>query len=420
MAAPLQSELEETEQPSTQSRLRWLRVAGPGIITEGADNDPAGITTYSKVGATTGFGQLWLLVLSIPLLIAIQGMAGRLGSVTKLGLAELIRNQFGLPIAMIAAIVVTVANVATIGADLVAMAAVLQLLTRLRLIFFIVPLVVIMGYITIFQNFKTVQRLFLWLVAVFLAYVVAGVLAHPDWGRVLQQTLVPPLSLKPTYVVAAVGLLGTTINPYLFYWQAAGEREERRGVERMTDTYVDISAGMLMSNIIAYFIVVSTGATLFQHHHDINTASDAARALQPVAGPAASVLFSVGILGSGFLAIPVLAVSTGYVLAGTLGWRMGLGRQAFNAPGFYSVITLSLLAGVELAISGFSPIKALFYSQVLSGFIAPFLLSLMVILASRRALMGDYACRLWERIGAWLAVVIMAAADLALVVRWAL
>lgn len=393
---------------------RILRIAGPGIITGGADNDPAGIATYSTVGATTGFAQLWLLLLSLPLLIAVQGIAARLGDVTKLGLAELIRSQFGKPIALGAAVLVVGANVATIGADLVAMAAVLELLTHIRLVFFIVPLVVVMGYVTIFQDFKVIEKFMLWLVLVFLTYVIAGILAHPRWGSVLASTFVPPIKPSITYFAGAVGLLGTTITPYLFFWQTAGEREERRGVEQLHETYIDISAGMVFSNLIAYFIVISTAATLYTHGQSVQTAADAARALAPFAGHFATALFAVGILGAGLMAIPVLSVSTGYVVAGTLGWRMGLGRQAYRAPGFYTVIALSMLAGVELAISGFSPIKALFYSQVLDGLIAPILVALMVILVSRRSLMGAYVATMWERAGGWVAVLVMTLADVAL------
>ncbi len=389
-------------------------MAGPGVITGGADNDPAGIATYSTVGATTGVSQLWLLVLSLPLLIAVQGIAARLGDVTKLGLAELIRTEFGRTVAIAAGLLAVIANIATIGADLVAMAAVLQLLTRIRLIFFMVPLVVIMGYVTIFQNFKVIEKFMLWLVLVFLTYVVAGILAHPRWSHVLLSTFIPPIQFNVTYFTGAVGLLGTTITPYLFFWQTAGEREERRGVNQLGDTYIDITSGMVISNVIAYFIVISTASTLFIHHQSIQTAADAAAALKPVAGPFASALFSVGILGAGLLAIPVLAISTGYIVSGTFGWRMGLGRAAYTAPGFYTVIALSFLAGVELAISGFSPIRALFYSQVLDGLVAPILITLMVIMVSRGSLMGVYVATIWERVGGWAAVLVMSLADLAL------
>lgn len=406
---------ETRDEGTPESRWKHLaRIAGPGLITGGADNDPAGIATYSTVGASTGVSQLWLLLLSLPLLIAVQGLAARLGSVTKLGLAELIRNEFGRTVAIAAGILAVAANVGTIGADLVAMAAALELLTHVRLIFFIVPLVVLMGYFTIFQDFKVLEKWMLWLIVVFLTYVVAGFLSRPNWGHVLLSTIIPPIRPSVTYFTGAVGLLGTTITPYLFFWQTAAEREERRGVAQLGDTYIDLASGMLFSNVIAYFIVVSTASTLFLHGRTIATAADAAAALQPFAGRFATVLFAVGVLGAGLLAVPVLAISTGYIVAGTMGWRMGLGREAYSAPGFYSVIALSLLAGVELAIAGVNPIKALFYSQVLDGLVAPVLIAMMVILAGRRRLMGAYIATRWERIGGWAAFAVMAAADLAL------
>lgn len=394
---------------------RVVRIAGPGVITGGADNDPAGIATYSTVGASTGLSQLWLIVLAIPLLVAVQGMAARLGNVTKLTLSELIRSEFGRTMAIIAALLAVGANVATIGADLVAMAAVLQLLTHVKLQFFIVPLVVLMGYVTIFQNFKVIEKFMLWLVGIFFTYIIAGFLAHPNWGMVLLRTVAPPITPSVTYFSGAVGLLGTTITPYLFFWQAAGEREERRGVEQLDESYIDLTSGMVFSNVIAYFIIICTASTLYVHHRTVQTAADAASALAPFAGQWATLLFSVGILGAGLLAIPVLAVSTGYIVAGTFGWKMGLGRQAYAAPGFYSVITLSMLAGVELAIVGFNPIRALFYSQILNGLVAPFLIALMAIMVSRRTLLGDYVANGWERTGGWAAFGVMTLADVALI-----
>jgi NRAMP (natural resistance-associated macrophage protein)-like metal ion transporter len=416
LAEPVR-ELEQQPEPPAKPTgwRRIVRIAGPGLITGGADNDPAGIATYSTVGASTGLSQLWLIVLAIPLLVSVQGMAARLGDVTKLGLAELIRNEFGRTVAIFAGLLAVAANIATIGADLVAMAAVLELLTHIRLIFFIVPLVVIMGYVTIFQNFKVIEKFMLWLVAVFFTYIIAGFLSHPNWGGVFLHTVAPPISPSVTYFSGAVGLLGTTITPYLFFWQTAAEREERRGVRQLGDSYLDLTSGMVFSNIIAYFIVIATATTLFAHHRSVQTAADAAAALQPFAGQWATLLFSAGILGAGLLAIPVLAVSTGYIISGTLGWKMGLGRQAYAAPGFYSVIALSLLAGVELAIVGFNPIKALFYSQILDGLVAPFLIALMVIMVSRRTLLGDYVATVWERVGGWAAFAVMALADAALV-----
>lgn len=415
MARRAQKQSEGSEEQSPNPLAKFFGIVGPGVITGGADNDPSGIVTYSTAGATTGYSQLWLMLLSTPLLLAVQAIAARLGDVTKLGLAELLRNEFGRWIAISVGLLVVVANVATIGADLVGMASVLELLTHIRLIYFIVPLVVVMGYVTVFQDFKVIEKMLLWLVVVFTTYIVAGFLSHPRWNTVLASTFVPPLKPDLAYFTSAVGLLGTTITPYLFFWQTAAEREARRGVEELKTSYIDVFSGMIYSNVIAYFIIISTASTLYAHHRSISTARDAAAALKPFAGDFATLLFSIGILGAGLLAIPILSISTGYVVAGTFGWRMGLGREAFSAPGFYAVIVLALLAGVELAISGFSPIKAMFYSQVLDGLVAPVLLVCMLILVSRPGLMGRFTASIWEKIGGWSATAVMVIADIAFI-----
>src|SRR6202030_4254808 len=253
------------------------------------------------------------------------------------------------------------------------------------------------------------------LVAVFATYIVAAFLARPDWGDVLRSTVVPQLVFSPEYVLGAVGLLGTTITPYLFFWQASGEVEEKRGVQGISRSHVDISVGMVWSNITAFFIVVSTGAVLFAHHTAVHSAADAARALEPVAGRYASVLFAVGIIGAGLLAIPVLAASAAFGVAGLAGWRRGLGRHAQNPPQFYVGIGLAFLVAMELAISAVDPIKALFYSQVLDGIIAPVLIVLLVLLTSSRKLMGDFVNGLPTRVIGWSAAGVMILADAGMV-----
>jgi Mn2+/Fe2+ NRAMP family transporter len=391
-----------------------LRSIGPGVITGGADNDPAGIATYSVVGASAGFSQNWLLFLSTPLLITVQTMCAKVANVTKGDFASVIRTTYGRGVATPAVLLMVVANVITMGADLLAMAAALDLVTHVRFIYWVVPLAAIMAFLTIFTNYKVLAKYLLWLVLVFAAYIVAAFLARPSWPDVLAQTITPHIDPTPTYFVAAVGLLGTTITPYLFVWQASGEIEERRGVQGITRSQLDIAAGMVWSNITAFFIIVATGAVLFSQHAQIRTAADAARALEPVAGPYAADLFAIGIVGSGLVAIPVLAASTAYGLGGLMGWRTGLGRNASSAPQFYLVMGLAFLVAVELAISSIDPIKALFYSQVLDGLIAPVLIVLVLLITSSRKLMGDFANGPLTRIFGWLAVVVMVGADLAL------
>ncbi len=392
-----------------------LHTVGPGVISGGADNDPAGIATYSIVGATVGFAQNWLLFLSTPLLIAVMQMSARVANVTKSDLASLLRTTFGARVASPAVVLMVIANVITMGADLLAMGAAIELLTGIKFIYWIVPLVALMAGVTIFLDYKTVSKFLLWLVAVFATYIVAAVLARPDWGDVIRSTFLPRISLSPDYLLGAVALLGTTITPYLFFWQASSEVEEKRGVQSIDRTNIDIATGMVLSNLIAFFIIVATGAVLFSHHAQIHTAADAARALQPFAGRYATVLFSVGVIGAGLLAIPVLASSAAFGVAGLAGWRRGLGRNPRNAPQFYVVIGLAFLVAMELAIAAVDPIKALFYSQVLDGLIAPVLIVLLVILTSSRKLMGDFVNGLPTKVFGWAAAVVMIGADVALV-----
>src|SRR5579859_5662380 len=349
---------------------------GPGVISGGADNDPAGIATYSVVGATAGFSQNWLLFLATPMLV--------------------------------------VANVITMGADLLAMAAAMELLTGVKFIYWVVPLVAVMAGIIIFLDYRLVSKYLLWLVAFLGAYIVAAMLAHPDWGDVLHNTVVPHITLSPDYLLAAVAMLGTTITPYLFFWQTSGEVEEKRGVQRLSRSNLDIAMGMIWSNFTAFFIIVATGAVLYSHHAEIKTAADAARALQPFAGHYATAIFAIGIIGAGLLAIPVLAASAAFGVAGLAGWRRGLGRHPRNAPQFYLVIGVAFLIAMELAISSVDPIKALFYSQVIDGLIAPVLIVLMLIVTSSRKLMGDFANGVTTKVFGWAAVAVMVFMDLAL------
>jgi Mn2+/Fe2+ NRAMP family transporter len=301
------------------------------------------------------------------------------------------------------------------GADLLAMGAAFELLTGVKFIYWIVPLAAVMAIVTIFTDYKVLSKYLLWLVAVFATYILAAFLSRPDWGAVLRSTVVPQISFSPDYLLGAVGLLGTTITPYLFFWQASGEIEERRGVQGISRRNVDITAGMVWSNLTAFSILVATGAVLYSHHATIKTAADAARALEPFAGEYATALFAIGVIGAGLLAIPVLAASAAFGVAGLAGWRRGLGRHAKNAPQFYVVIGLAFLVAMELAVSSVNPIKALFYSQVLDCLIAPVLVILLLILTSSRKLMGDFVNGIATNVIGWAAVALMILADLAVV-----
>jgi Mn2+/Fe2+ NRAMP family transporter len=391
-----------------------LRAFGPGLITGGADNDPSGITSYSIVGATAGFAQNWLLLLSTPMLIAVIEMSARVANVTKSDLATVLRTTFGRAVATPAVLLMVIPSVITMGADLLAMAAAFQILTGVRYVYSVVPMAALMAVVTIFLDYRIVSRYLLWLVGFLGMYIVAALLARPDWVEVLRSTVVPQVSLTPAFAFAAVAMLGTTITPYLFFWQASGEVEERRGVQRLSRTRIDIAAGAVWSNVTAFFIIVATGAVLYSHHAQIRTASDAARALEPFAGHYATVIFAAGIIGAGLLAIPVLAAASAYGVAGLAGWRRGLGRIPRNAPQFYVVIGLAFLVAMELAVSSIDPVKALFYSQVLNGLISPVLIVLILLLTSSRKVMGDFVNRPLSNVFGWAAAVVMLLADIAL------
>jgi Mn2+/Fe2+ NRAMP family transporter len=394
-----------------------VKSAGPGLITGGADNDPSGITSYSIIGATTGYAQNWLLLLATPVLYGVIEMSARLANVTKTDLGTLLRTTFGRAIATPAVLLMVIPSVITMGADLLAMAAAFQLLTGIRYIYSVVPMAALMAIITIFLDYRIVSRYMMWLVAFLGLYIVAALIARPDWLDVVKSTLIPQLSFTPDYVFGAVALLGTTITPYLFFWQTSGEVEEKRGVQHLKSAKVDIAAGVIWSNITAFFVIVATGATLYVNHAHIRTASDAARALEPVAGHYATAVFAIGIIGAGLLAIPVLAAASAYGIAGVAGWRHGLGRNPKNAPQFYIVIGLAFLVAVELAVSAVDPVRALFYSQVLNGLIAPVLIVLVLLLASSRKVMGDFANGKLSNVLGGLAALVIVAADVALVIQ---
>lgn len=397
---------------------KLIKESLPGFITGGADNDPAGIATYSISGATFGFAQLWLMVLATPMLIAVQSMCAKLGNVQRKGLSVILREQFSPTVGWIAAGILIIANIFTIGADLVAMSAVSELVTGIKLIYWILPFTIMIWYIVLFKNYKKISRFLLWMVAFFAAYIIAAFLSHPNWTEVFRYLVLPPLhGVSKSYYIAAVAILGTTITPYLFFWQVKEEMEEHKtkasALAEVSHEDRTTAPGFIYSQVITIFIIIATGATLFRAGISIESAADAAKALTPIAGSAATWLFAIGILGAGFLAIPVLSASTAYVVAETAGWKHdSLSSKIHTAKGFYAVITLSLFAGIAVVISGISPIKALYYSQILNGLLAPFLLVLIIILANRKKVMGELRNGWFDNFFGTLAILIMFAAGI--------
>ena len=395
--------------------IRWRKILRrwvPGIISGGADNDPSGIATYSISGAQFGYQQLWLLVLSTPMLIAIQAMCARLGDVKGKGLMAIMRDHFAPIFAVSASVVLVITNIATLGADLAGMADALGLATHSNFIWWVIPVSVIMWYVILFQNHKVIEKYLFFLSFAFLGYIVSGFLSKPDWFRVVREIFLSSVTPSVPFFLAGLGLMGTTITPFLFFWQARQGVEEHKSKQELLHEAKqedkEIAPGFLYSNLISLFIIISTASVFHARgSYTIVTAADAARALEPLAGRFATYLFSFGIICSGLLAVPVLAASTAYVVAETFGWRESLSDRVNKAKGFYTVMTSSILVGVGIAMSGVSPMQALLYSQVLSGILAPIFIILILFMCNDKKIMGPYVNRWFDNVFGWIAVIIM-------------
>ncbi len=372
------------------SRLAGLRRLGPGLITGGAGDDPAGIVTYTLVGATTGFSQLWLLLLTTPMMIAVQGAIARIAIVTGKSLPELTNRVYSRRTTLVMVGILAGANTLTIGADLQALATVLGILTDLPPIHLLIPLTALVAYLVMYHSYRTIKRVLLLLTLVLAVYVVNVFLARPDLLAVLENTFLPHIQWTAAWLLAALGLLGTTISPYLLFWQAAEEREEHNTVVQARSVSTDTLLGMSYSNLLAYCIILSGAVMLHGQPVQPRTLPEIASALQPVAAHHALLLFALGIIVSGLLAIPVLAGSTAYAVADAFGWRAGMDNRISDAKGFYLVFLGSMLVGDLIEMSPLSTVDALYYSQVLDGMLLPLLLVIVLRLANDRQLMGQY------------------------------
>jgi NRAMP (natural resistance-associated macrophage protein)-like metal ion transporter len=410
---------------------RFFRDLGPGLITGAADDDPSGISTYSVAGAAYGYAGLWTALFSFPLMAAVQWMCARLGMVTGRGLASVIRSRYSRWVLWPACLLVVVANVFNIGADLGGMADAMQMVTGVRSYYWTPFFAAIILALLFWTSYRTISKIFKWLTLVLFAYVLTAFLARPDWMAVFRATLVPHIEWSRNYLSVLVGILGTTISPYLFFWQAAQEVEADRALGRTTlasrmgatdqelaAAKTDVVTGMLLSNLVMYFIILTTAATLHAHGEtSIATAKDAAEALRPLAGPGAYWLFTLGILGTGMLAVPVLAGSCAYAVAEGANWRgASLASKPMAARPFYGVIGVAMLIGLALDFAGFDAVRMLFWSAVLNGLLAPPLVVLVVLLTSDPRVMGTRANSTRVRILGWTCAAAMSAAALALLV----
>lgn len=379
----------------------YFKRLGPGLVTGAADDDPSGIGTYSQVGAAYGFAILWSTLAVAPMAAAVQEMAARLGLVTGRGLSALIRERFSRGVLLACVVLVAVANTFNIAADLAAMGASAHLVVPLPSTVLTIVMAAVMLGLEIFLSYHRYARVLRYLALSLLAYVLVLFMVDVDWGAVLRGLLVPNLDGGHAELAALIAVFGTTVSPYLFFWQASEEVEEEVEPggsepgdpvtpEHLTAMRVDVVGGMVSAVAIAFAIVVAAGATL--HAHDITniaTADQAARALRPLAGDLAGLVFAMGIVGLGLLAVPVLAGSTAYAVSEAVGGNEGLSRHFREARGFYTVIVASMVLGLALDLGGLDPIRGLFLAAILNGLTAPPLILVMLLLARSRGLLGD-------------------------------
>jgi len=411
------------------SPKRFIACLGPGLITGAADDDPSGISTYSVAGAAYGYSVLWTALLTFPLMASVQLMCARLGLVTGRGLGGVIRKRYPHPVLWAACLLLIVANVFNIGADLGGMGDAMQMVTGISKYLWTPFFAVLITLLLILTSYKSMVRAFKWLTLVLFAYVIAAFLARPNWGAALHATFVPHIEWSAGYMSVLVALLGTTISPYLFFWQASEEVEEERAKGRSTvakrrgatagevaEAGADVWTGMFYSNLVMYFILLTTAATLHAHgKQDIETAHQAAAALLPLAGKGAYWLFTLGLVGTGLLAVPVLAGSCAYAISEAAVWRGGsLNDRPWRAPRFYAVIAAAMVIGLALDFAGLNAVKMLFWSAVLNGVLAPPLVVLIVLLTSDSKVMGDRVNSRTENVLGWTCAVLMTAAALAL------
>lgn len=414
-------------------RLRgFFRELGPGLITGAADDDPSGIATYSQAGAAYGYGLLWTALVSLPMMAAVQLMCARIGTVTQSGLASVLRQHYPRSLLWFACLLLLVGNTVNIAADLGGMAAAAHLLTGLPSLWFVPAFTVLILALLIFASYEVMTRVLKWLTLALFAYVLAGVIAQPHWGEVLLGTLVPRITLSKDYLLTFVAILGTTISPYLFFWQAAQNAEHdqaimrrlvgrpRRAIQReLRAVRRDVYSGMFVSNLIMFFIILTTGATLHAAGNTVvQTAEEAAAALGPLAGRGAALLFTLGLVGTGMLGVPVLAGSGAYAVAEAASWQRGMDEKIHRARNFYAVIIVAMLLGMALNFAQLNAMRFLFWSAVINGLLAPPLIIIILVVSNDGRIMGGFRNGWKLNVIGGLAALLMTAAAVALVVSW--
>ncbi|PMS17560.1 NRAMP family divalent metal transporter [Trinickia soli] len=409
----------------------WVAKLGPGLITGAADDDPSGIATYSQAGSQFGFNMLWTVLLTYPLMVAIQVVSARIGRVSGHGLASNLRRHYPRWLLYGVVVLLLTANTINIAADLTAMGAAVNLLVGGPTRAYTVALGLFSLALQVFMPYRRYVRVLKWLTLALFAYVGVIFAVRIPWAEVAVRTILPHVSWSGGYITTVVAVFGTTISPYLFFWQASQEVEElhaKKGQQALTQMpsqgpanlsriRMDTIIGMAFSNLVAYFIILTTAVTLHAHHvTDIQSSSQAASALKPIAGQFAFLLFGLGIIGTGLLALPVLAGSAAYAMAGTFRWKNSLALEPQMAKRFYGIIVLATVVGLALDFTSIDPIKALFWSAVINGVTSVPIMVLMMLMASNRKIMGTFVTPAPLRLLGWLSTGVMAAAVIAMFV----
>jgi NRAMP (natural resistance-associated macrophage protein)-like metal ion transporter len=417
----------EKENQAVRPTGRWKRLTrslGPGIVTGASDDDPSGIATYTQAGAAFGFSTLWTAVVTLPLMVSIQEMCARIGLVTRMGLTAIIRRHYPAYLLWLVLSLSFPAIILNIGADISGMAAVANLLAPgLPASVWSLLIGVAATWMTVALPYRRMARVLQWLCLSLVCYLAVPFLTQPDWGGLLRRTLLPSITWESAYVSMVVALLGTTISPYLFFWQASMEVEEvddrKVTVDRtlLREMGTDIRIGMFFSNLVSFFIILTAATVLFPHGlHDVDSVQEAAAALEPLAGRYAYILFAAGVLGTGMLAIPVLAGSLSYMASEAFGWKEGFGKKFSEARGFYLVMVFSILSALAINLMGIPPMRALFLTALVYGVVSPVLIAVILHICNNRLIMGDEVNGRWSNLTGILCLVLMSAAAILLLV----
>ncbi len=412
---------------------RFLSQLGPGLISGAANDDPSCISTYSVAGAAFGYATLWTSPLCLPLIAAVQLLCSRLGMVSGRGLAGAVRRHMPRWVLISVSTALVAANAINLGADLGGMADATEMITRVPWWIWTPVYAALLLAALLWSSYRRIVSAFRWLTLALFAYAGAGVLAQPDWGAVLRATFIPQFDSSPMYLASLVGIFGATLSPYLLFWQTSQEVEEeytrgrhtveeREGAtpEEIGRSRVDVLAGAFFSRFITYFVTIATAATLYAHNQrSLGTAREAAEALKPIAGESAYWLFALGLIGTGMLAVPVLAGSSAYAVSDAAAWRGSLQKRPRLARRFYGMLAFSMLLGMGLKLLGFSAVGMLFWAAVLNGVLTPPLIAIVVLLTSRRDIMGEHAAPLLARVLGWISVAVTASAAFAMLLSLA-